>query len=396
MKLLIDNIDSVTGWSGSGGASVHALNEIDDYIAGDNQASVMFRFNGSGGYIEKSIAADVRDYTEIVFWVFSIMKNKNNYRYASDFQYKIDFGGSKEYYLYTHETFQCVKINVADIESISRVRITALHSDTDYLVLSYCVASMPELPLDIYDGIKEKLEKHISENINAKEIGTMSAAAEDEYIEFTSAAPFIDRYTAIRISDGTHSEIHCITKIVDGKVYFNQLYDGRKIKYNYTDAIVYLYYPVLYGTLQKEIAVPSIAIWGFESDKELHATDLDVNIEQVEVNGPFYERKVGHYLKWLILIDCIAKEEWECLDELARAARKVLSQRTIWVGGRKVNLEWEGSPVEQYPTEAHDLVPKIQYPASVSMLENIYELKAVPVTKTINLDVIIAEQGEIQ
>lgn len=397
MKLLIDNIDSITGWSGSGGAGVQQLNQIPDFIAGNNSSSVMFKFDGINGYIEKSYNVDVSDYNELVFWIFSIRKGKDTYRYPSDFLYKIDFGTGEEFYLHTYEKFYWTKINVADFTSktITKLKITSLHSDEDYVILSYFIASKDVFPLDIFQGIKEQIEYQRDTFHSLKNIGQITGSTGDTSITFSSQVDFLDRYTIIKIDDGVNSELHSISEKEGTTFHFGLMYDGNSLLNDFTDADVYVYYPVEFGTTQKEIILPGITIWGFAPEKQTLTNEEDRFIEQVSVSEEFIERQKGHYLNWILLIDCECKEEWELMGELSEIVRKFLTKKLVWVNGRKCNIDYSGPSVELYPTEAYDIIPKVQYPAQLSVIEEVYEANTLLKTTTIGVGVNISDQGEI-
>ena len=395
MKTVIDNITETTGWSASGGATVHGVNQIKEYIAGNNSASMIFGFNGINSYIEKSYSEDVTDYDELVLWVMSVRKGISAYRYASDFIYKIDFGGD-EYYLYTRDEFSWIKIDISNINSISRLRITALHSNSDYLVLSYFIAVKNVFPLDIYQGIKEQIEYERDTFHTSNLIGTFSGSEGNNYIEFPDHVPYIERYSVIKIDDGSNNETHIIKEeVANHKFYLGELYDGELLLHDYTNANVYLLYAVEFGTTQKEIILPGITVWGFAPEKETITNELDTDLEQVDVSGTFHEKQVGSYFRWPLLIDCECKDSWELLGDISNIVRKFLSKKLVWINGRKGYIDFDGSSIEMYPTEAFNIVPKVQYPAFTIVREDVYQGESLPATSTLDINVIILEQGEL-
>jgi len=389
MKSVIDNITEVTGWSGINGATVHGLNSVSNYIAGNNLASVIFSFNAADAYIEKTYGTDVTDYDELTFWITSFKKGKKDYQKTTDYLYKIDLGVGKEYYLKAFDDFFYVTIDISDVTTIDRIRITALQAGLDYIILSYCVAFTTVLPLDVYIGIKEQLEYHIDQNTTLKNVGLINGTIGDDNINFGASVPFLDRYTTIKIDDGVNSEIHHVDRKDGNQFYFSDLYDGSILLNDYTNADVYLYYPIHFGTTQREISLPSITLWGFAPERLFLATEFDNIIDTVKTDDTFGERRVGQYLQWSFLIDCEAKEEWELLGELSNIVRTVIGQRTIWVNGRKANIEFDTPPTELYPTEAFDIMPKIQYPTTIIIREELYERSRIPKTTTINFEATI-------
>ena len=156
MNLIIDNLNAVTGWSGTG--SVHGLNSHADYIAGYNTSSIVFNFDAEDEYIEKTYGTDVSDYDIFTLYLYSREKGGTTFNKLADFDYKIDLGSGKEYYLPTWQGFTHVTIDISSIDTIDRIRVTSLHDDDDYLIMSYAVVSKDEIPLDIFQGIKTGME----------------------------------------------------------------------------------------------------------------------------------------------------------------------------------------------------------------------------------------------
>lgn len=392
MKLVIDNINTLTGWSASGGASIYALNSIGNFIAGNNSASLIAKFVGIGSSIEKTYSINVSNYTELTLHLYSNTLGDDNQRKIGDFQYKIDFGSGDEFYLKVGKNFESVTFDISSISTITKIKVTALHANTDYLFLSYAVASYDEFPLDIYSAIKEQIEFLIDNEYTLKQVGTVTATTGASSIQFASRPNYIDRYSAIKIDDGVNSEIHLITRIDDDTYYFGGLFDGATIQNDYTNAPVYLYYPVIFGTTQKEIVLPSITYWGFAPEKEIVSSEFDKVIDTINVaNETYEERNVGQYLNWPILIDCEDKDSYGILGIISEIVRKFVGKRVIWVNGRKVNIEFVGASTELMPTDAYDIIPKIQYPVQVQIREEIYNRITLPKLSTLDVDVNILE-----
>lgn len=395
MKLLVDNIDSITGWSGSGGASVYGTNAFPEFRAGNTDASLIVHFNGIDSYVQKTYDIDCSDYTEFVMWISSRNKGTNDYRTVSDYSYKIELYSGAVWYLPVFNDFYMVRINITDLVAIDKIKITSLHDGSDYLILNYALVSRDILPYDIFSGIKEQLEYLREQYISSPLIGTITGSEDDTYIEFASSVEYLDRYSVVYINDGVNSETHQIIAVEGNKYTFGKLYDGETLLNDYSDASVYLFYPIEFGTTQKEILLPSITIWGFSPTRENWSTEFDHIIDSVHLAGTFEERQVGQWLLWDILIDCESQEEWEALGELSYLVRKFIGQRKFWVNGRKCNIEISSPAQELYPTEAYDVIPKIQYSTTVSIREELYNPDVLPEFTTLNITATPVEQGEI-
>ena len=184
MKLIIDNLTNTTGWSASAEAAIHGVNEIKDFIAGNNSSSIIFNFNGINSYVEKTYGTDVSDYDELILWVYSNnLKEDKTYSKASDYSYKIGVDSTNEYYLHTRGSFYYVSINIKDIDTLEKIRITALTGSTDYLFVSYMLVTKDNFPFDVYEGIKEQLEYERDTFHSLKLLGQISGSTGDTPID---------------------------------------------------------------------------------------------------------------------------------------------------------------------------------------------------------------------
>ena len=396
MKTVIDNLISTIGWSASDGASIYGLTGNPDYAAGNNSTSLIIKFDGVNSYVEKTYSEDISDYDEIILWIQSRSLGRKNYRNINDYSYKIDFGNDDtSYYLPVNNEFYYIRIK-ADFDTIIRMRITALTATTDYLILSYFIGTKTILPLDIFQGIKKQIEYYRDNYVTLKTIGTIDGTTDDRFITFSTPVPYLDRYAVIKIDDGVNSEIHGIISKEGNKYTFSQAYDGDKLLNDYDDVVVYLYYPIEFGTSEKDIVFPAITIWGFTPERMLITNELDHIVDSVKTSDDTYqERQVGQYLNWLLMIDCTCKEEWEVLGELSKIVRNVIGKKIVWVNGRKCYINFEAPPVMKEPTDSYDIIPEVQYNAYIEVREELFEEQTLYKTTSINLDVFPTEQGEI-
>lgn len=393
MKLLIDNLNSITGWTASGGStSIFGLNELKNSIAGNNDNSLILYFNGVDSYCTKTLTSiDVTDYNTLTFYVQSINKSNNLFTKWSDFSYKIDINSADSFYLPIYEGFSVVKLDISDITEINKIKITSLHSDEDYIVISYMVVSSDNIPLDLFEGIKEQLEYEIENNFSKKfPVGIISTTAGDSSITFVSDIPYIDRYVGIMITDDVNTEYHIIEKRTDKTFTFNTLYDGKIIKNTFIDANVYLYIPVVFGRRQIEIVLPSITIWSFEPEKIDVETDLDNILDTWKTDDTVGERRTGKYQNYLILIDCESRQD-EVLATLTKIVRTLLAKKKVWINGELCELEFEGRAVEIEPTDSYNIIPKVQYQCNITIKEEFYNRNYLTKFTTQNLKTYIKE-----
>ena len=389
MNTVIDNLSAVTGWTASG-ATVFGLNEVAQYVAGvGNTKSIMFEFSTTGDYVTKTMTVDITNYDELVFWAYSTSKGKSEYTVPDDFAYKIDIGLGKEYYMPVRDYFGHIVVDISAYTSIDRIRITALSTGTDYLIMSYMLISKDEFPYDIYTGIKEQIEAFRDYELGTHGvlISTISATAGDTNINFLTDVNNLNRNYLIKIKDSTNSEYHNIISKSGRNFTFGDLYDGKKLLYSYTTASVYIYLPVLFGNIQKEIIFPSVTIWGFAKELEHQISDISEYADVFNGDGSFMIRKDGQRYRHDLLIDCESDTN-DYLEKLVRYVSRFLGEHRIYVNGRKCEIEKRGAATEIEPTENYDLIPKVQFPISVTIEEDVWARTSTPKVTTINIQAV--------
>lgn len=403
MKLLVDSLDSTTGWVGAGGASIPSTNEITEFIAGLNTKSLVLKWGSgsSGGTVTKTInpAVDVSDYREIVFHLWSREKKRAgmDYRLSSDFVYKIDFGSGDEFYLPTFSGFTDVTFDISGIDSISRIRITALHDDEDYLIVSNMFAIYDEIPRDIFDGIKDSMEQDIS-NFYSKIIGgtsgkgifigNASGNTGDRLIQINSSLPFAEKYAVILIDDGVNSETHQIGGTDKVDYTFNSMYDGETLQNTYTDANVYITFPVLIGTRNKEIVLPGISIWGMAPEEIIRGNKEDESRDTFNIDETVKSRITPANFVYDIRIDCEARSD-ELLAYMSNIVRSLIAKEFVWINGKRIDISPEGPALHIEPAEGFNQIPKITYRVSIEIKEELFDRTTLVRTITNNRTVSI-------
>lgn len=394
MRKTIDTMTSLTGWTSNGTLTAYGLNYNPDYIADNQASSVIFKIPAGNlnKYITKTITIDVTNYDEIVLWVWSrnLSSPASNFNKPSDYYYSIDFGGSA-YYIPTRSPLSMVVLSCSGMTGLTRIRITALHNVEDYFLVSSIVAVKEENPYDAYVGLKTALETEIvSRYGNGYQLGTTSATTGDKSINITGSKYFLERYAVIKIKDSVNSEIHQIDRNDETNFYFSSLYDGKTIKHDYTNADIYLQFPVEFGQDTIEIKLPSITINGITPELIRRGSALeDVFDSQKVSDGSMTVRREGAIFKYHFLLDCEARHD-ETLGIISEITRKFLAKETLWINNKKYRMVWEGSPTEIMPTEAFDIVPKIQYMFSMEMIEGLYARQSLTKVTTDNLTVNIS------
>ena len=384
MKMTIDEFSVTTGWvTGAGSTmSAHMLNQHSDFIAGNNTSSLVLKVpaGNTGKYIQKAITKDLTGYDDIVFHIWSRTQKTNDYPKSTSYKYKIEFGTATIYYVPTRMDFCEVVLHVTGTTTIDKIKITALHNEEDYIIISHMIACADEVPLDILQGIKDKLEYDlIALHGNGILLGTVTMLAGDKYITFTGN--WVERYACLVITNGVNTEKHIIKEIDGSTVWFGQPYDGDVVKYSMTGASVYLFVPVEFGRMQMEIILPSITVWGITPERVWRGAGLDSYRDTWKTTNTTNETREGAIFKYDMMIDCEARHN-ELIALLSNVVRKFIACQTIWINGRRFTINFEGIPTEVEPTQAFEVIPKIQYVLSVEIKEDIWSRVVKPIIIT--------------
>ena len=388
MNAIIDNFVSLSGWTSTGTMSADILNEHPEFIAGGLSTSVIFEIP-SGNLnesITKTINFDFTDYTEIVFSIWSRNKKADDFDMITDYRYKVNFGGD-DYYIPTRRNFTQVVIGPSDT-TLTKIEITALHDDEDYIVMSHMLAVKEELPLDLFTSVKTKLLSDIAlDNEMTITVGNITGSANDDNIELTGVDNnyFVEKYMVIKISDGVNTEYHQIGEIDGVSCKFTSLYDGKRLLYDHINKPCYIYFAVEYGN-QREIILPGVSVWGMTPEIVYRGAALDKVVDTVKTLGLVSSRQEGHIQKFNILLDCEATS-YEVVNAMAQICRKFIAREILWINGFPFDVVADGIPVEIAPTSDVDFIPKIQYSFNIEYKENLYTRAILSPVDTTNLDV---------
>lgn len=387
MKLSIDTLSDDSGWVINAPSTIQEIEE-KSFIAGLNSKSLMIKFDSSDTVktATKTLGTpiDVTDYDSLIFSIWSQTKGENKaYIKPADFVYKIDIDGVREFYIPCYETFSDIVIGIEDVTSITQIKITALHEDTDYIIISEMVAEKEEIPIDILNAVKEHIDYYLTESQgDGILLGTVTAVVDDTSLTLSNPI-HLERYGVIKIDDDENSEIHQIDDNNAGTFKINNNFDGGTILNNFTAANVYLQFPAFINPGQDEIRLPGISIWGISPEPILRGNKLDTLRDSFLVSGDSKERCEGQILKYSVLIDCEARNH-KLIDIMARVVRRFIAKETLWINGRKHEIYFSGPALEVKPISGIDFIPKVQYSLDVEVKENINDRQAVPVTTTIN------------
>ena len=214
MKVSIEEFNSTSSGTFTFSDALKVLefgtNSVIDFIAGLNTSSLIFNFksNPTNEFFEKvfGTAIDINKFNDLVFHFASLRTQKNkglDFKSGDDFAYKIDLGAGVEYLIPTGNELSNVTLDISGVSSITRIRISALHSQDDFVVISHMVAVTDEIPVDIFQGIKERLAQDIIDDFtDGIQIATgFKGTAGADQVSI-SGAEFLQKYAVIKIING--------------------------------------------------------------------------------------------------------------------------------------------------------------------------------------------------
>ena len=386
MNLTIDPLNSTTGWSATGDALIAGINDHAQFIANDDTGSLILRFSGTTGNATKTVspAVDVSAYTELVIQVYSpdFDKGARLYRKFTDFPVTLNLGGANSYYIPLTTALAPVIIDISNVDTITEITFASVVDETFNLVVSHVTAIDQEFPLDIFIGVKERLDAMFANYQNQYQVATVTAAAGDTTITLTpptSDGPeWLERYACIRITDGTNTERHQINTYEvnpDGTAtatFFSGL-DGTSIVNPFTDADVYLHIPIEYTRADKdEIRIPGVTIWGIEPENFPIDSDIQSVFDTFTTGDTSTEREIGRFYSFPITIDVEARHD-QILNEMSTLVRQYIGQKFTWVNNQKIFQEFDGTAIEVEPTEYFNVIPKIQYRTIIRVREETWQ-----------------------
>lgn len=379
MKKVIEDFTTTTGWTSDGTLSVHAQNTIRDFIADHLASSLVIKVPAGslGKYITKTVAVNVVGYDEMVMSTWSRNLRSSAFREAADFSYKVELASGSEWYLPTHRSFSDVTFGLEGLTATTKVKITALHNEEDYLVLSGMYAIKDEYPADVFEGVRAELVLAAAARMGKGWLaGTFTGAAGALGGVVSGAKSYLARHAIVLIENATgtaHPEYHRVKDFDNVNVTFDESTNpecsGKALLYDRTAANVYVFPAVTYGTDQKEVTVPSIELWQMAPEPIMRSSDVEAEPETFKVNGHAMGRRVPLALQYSLLINCTARHG-VILAELSRIVRWWLGSCTLWINGRKHGVQFDGPASSIEPESAVEILPQVQYVVKVEVRED--------------------------
>ena len=381
MKLLLDNTSSATNWS-----NVRQVNEIPDYITNDFAGSLVFE-TAQGVVAENtSLSINVSEYDEIVCNIFVVGKEGVGFTQKSDFHLEIIINGTG-YFVPNYSILAPVSFPLDGITTITSIGFRHNFPTTENIVVSGIWAVTDEFPVDIYAGIKERLDTEISDLYTyGVRIGTLSGSTGDTSVTITGDNSYVQRYAVIAVNDSSNVDFYQLINGDERRYGIGGIYNTSLVR-DYSNADVWIYFPVDFGFLEEEIAVPSIHIWGFAPQPILFDSKADERIYAYSGDS-FYVKRVGQLVEYTLQLEVTART-YEVLNMLTRAVRIFLGKEIIWVNGRQCDFTYDTNSSYIEPVDADELLPRVVYNFRIRIREDIWQritrASALPATLTTNL-----------
>lgn len=370
-KQTIDHVNDETGWNITSPSEID-VNSFSDKIAGLNNGSLVVNFSASdtARTLSKSYASiDLENWDTLIINLASKNYGKDDFT-DQKFWYKIMVNNTDGFYLPIRSTFTDINIALDGINTLDRIEITALHESQDYIWVSEIVLEKEDVVLDMLANVKEHIEFELNLAIGKGiQIGTLSGQSGEEELDFPNA-DYKEQYLVFLIDDGVNSEEHQIDDIDEiGHVTLKKTFDGDSLLNTYTNANIYLKFPVEINPDERNIMIPGIVVWGFVPTPIYHTGKLDTVIEAYNLDGSFIQRFEGQFMNIPVQIDCEARQA-SLLNISTKAIRSWLEKEIIWINGRYHALSWIEPAIELQPQTGIDIVPKVQYNINIETQES--------------------------
>lgn len=370
-ELLINALDSLTGWAADSGLTVE-LQYFEEYRARYHSAAVALRIpagsTGKTATLTLPASVDVSAFDELVINIASLRKEAGNVQRDSDAAYAVSIATAQDFSVPTFKQLTDTSIPIDGFTAVTKLKVVVNHNDDDYLILSDLRAVTESLPADILDGVKDGIEAERTRLGINRAIGTVTALAGARTITIADDWSFLERNMVLLFNGETHQ----VDNIVDNQVSFLSTYDGNTLLSPATNATVYITFPVEVGYYDREATLPGIVVWYASPTPATRNSRAEMRNECVGPLGT-YQKRDGLIQTWRVQLEIVARSP-ELQADAARVARAFLGTSTAWVNGRKVWFEWTEPAIDNEPVESYDIIPRASYTFDVEVREDTWQL----------------------
>lgn len=347
-KTVIDNLTSTTGWSGTN--CTISVDSWKDFTTSFLESQLKFVFSDAG--IATKTFTPIALKTDFQFSIVADTDEKINS--PIDYRMKVklyDGLTSVEYYLPVDKQFRTLQFDKGNLVNIDKIEFIALEKIS--VMISEIITYEDQFPLDVYQGIKELLEKTIQES-GLLQIGTATATTGSKSINITNQK-YLDKYSVIQIG----AEKHCIKSIDGNFVTFLKTFDGEVMKQSYNNEPVYLNIPVQFEGRQEEDSIPAIQMSGsFQATEKEEIEPYSPETDSHRTDGFIRTYTIGNTWIHSITIEAESRHE-KILEILLRILKIACNSTTMYyVNARRTELNCKEIKFIDY-ADATDIISKI-------------------------------------
>lgn len=386
MQLVIDECSTAASgeWI-SDCAGTAELVGFDDLISGGLDASVMLRFPAgiAGRYIGKELATPISvvGYTDITLSMKSFSRPLQAMQRPADALYALELANGIQYKIPVGSEFGPIDIPIDGFTLITRIRIVCLHTEADQVVISNVLAVVDEIPIDILEavqlGIEAQRDRLFGEGIA---IGIMTCSAGAGIVTVDGDWSWVEPYLVFKVVGGGFEEIHQAENVEGNVLTLGTMFAGRAMLHAYSAARVYVHFPVVVGSFDREILLPGVSLW-YTSPTPSAKTSRFGKEVKCSKGADIFLRQDGLREAWRVTMDFEARSP-ELIAKITEACRAFLAGGTVWVHGKKLWFEWEEPAIDTEPVEGYDVIPRTAYTISIEIREDVWEREKLPSGQT--------------
>jgi len=373
-EAIIDALSAITGWTAETGITLETQG-FSDYISGFGSASLALRVSaGSDGKsASKTLTFDATGFQWISFSAISLRKPSYSVNHIIDAMYAVELAAGQVFYVPIKSQFSRVFIPVDGFTALTRFKVTVLHDNADFLIVSNLMAVTDAFPADILNAIKTGIEVQRDRLAPGREIGTVTAAKGSRSIGVDDDWSWVEKNVVVRIGTGNTAEEHLISNASGNRIAFADTLDGPSLLFDHSRSQAYITFPVDVGYYDREEKLPGVAIWYSSPTPAPRNSRAE---ESPICWGPLgaYVRRDGAIMKWRVSLEIAARSP-ELVSDATTAVRAFLASSEIWAHGQRLWFEWTDPAVDSEPVEGYDIVPRASYVFDVEVKEDSWQLQ---------------------
>lgn len=381
MNKTIDAFNVNSGWTTSGiqNAQIMGLNQIPEFIANEYTESTTIRFSGvSGHWVNKSVAVPVScvgyDYgiIHIACVRGEYLLTRNLFDFAT---FSITFNDTMTPILMeSKQMLLPFCFSLQDISTIDYIKIKCIKDTVEtYFIVSSFVITKDDVPLNIYESVKSQLDTLTALNVGVGLlVGELTGLAGEKQAEITGNKYYLDKYACFRIDDGVNHETHAIEENDEVRFRMNRsVYDGESLLHDYSEADVYLTFPVMIEPNDWDIKLPALSIYGDMPEEGLNNTKIEDIYDTYTEDGSAKKRRSDQIYNWKIRISGEARH-LKLLEIMSKITRDFIARNYLWVNNRKFYITFDETPQLIRASESYNEIPRIEYVFRIEIQEEIW------------------------